>query len=144
MEPIDDYLLDQMCCAQEPYDYLERGDGEYCLGFAGVFQNDPRGHYLLINSLEPRLFYQYSLELVHLYLEYCSGAPLSEIPRPISLQIIQIVRKSGDQTYYAVNKTRWLREFQRKVRGYYAKTAPHVGKRLRQTDYLRNEDKYKN
>jgi hypothetical protein len=127
-EFVDMYMLDEMCLAQEPYDYLDKENGEYCLGYAGVLSGDDPDKYILINSLETRVFYQYSLEYVKLYLESCAGIPLSHIPHPVSVQIIQVVRNQGDNTYYAVNKTRWLVAFQRKVRQYYSRTAPHLAK----------------
>jgi hypothetical protein len=127
---VDEQILDEMCYLNEPYEYIEKKDKEYCIGYADFVENEPGDKdYVLINSLEAGLFYQYSLEYVKLYLLNCGAIPPLRIVEKISPQIIQVVRYPGNDMFYAVNKTRWLIEFQRRFRKYLAKTAPHIEKR---------------
>jgi hypothetical protein len=125
---VEDHMVDVICFENEPYDYLEKEDGEYCIGVAGVLQNDPEKEYILINSLETRIFYKYPFDYTKMYLKYCSGIPTSNIVGNLSIQIIQVSRKPNDMVYYAVNKTRWLRVFQKKVRAYLMRTKPEIYK----------------
>lgn len=120
---VENHLLDEILNEQYPYHFQDKEDGEYCIGYAGVLPKTD--DYLILNSLETRIFYQYPFDLIQKYMERCAG---TQLPKPVSVQILQVMRKPGDAAYFAVNKTHYLREFQRRVRSYLVKSVPHIYK----------------
>jgi hypothetical protein len=123
-EMIDEHLIDEMCCEQDTYDRLEVKDGEYFIGYASVVRlggapyKEYLSEYLLLNTLETGLFYKYPFDLVEKYMGSCISTNPAKLVFPVSVQIIKVLRLPGDHAYYAINKTGYFRQFQRRIRAY--------------------------